>query len=380
MNAFQHIKSDHLIFIPDQVDLAHSPLRNGLIEKTYVLGAFNPGLCRLPNGNLLIMVRVAEALCDAVVDNKVKSIRWQNNGYTTDSWAVADVNMNDPRSFKFNTYKFPVLGLTSLSWLLPVELNEDGSVIKQVHYNKIISPQTTSQEYGIEDPRISFIHDRYYMTTCCASSERHSTMLYVSENGLDYTCLGIVLDHQNKDMLLFQGKINSSYYALTRPLGESYFASPSSSLYHPGAAIHLASSPDLLHWKPSDKAFLRARRSSLSNVKIGGGTPPILTPDGWLILYHGVENKSDVGIYRTFWALLDKDDPLKILHLSDEAPLIESKPELSKNINRQIYLNDVVFTTGIATHGDDFILASGELDLACRITTIPKKYFSNSFH
>jgi len=29
---------------------------------TYVLGAFNPGFARLPNGNLLLMVRVAEAL------------------------------------------------------------------------------------------------------------------------------------------------------------------------------------------------------------------------------------------------------------------------------------------------------------------------------
>jgi predicted GH43/DUF377 family glycosyl hydrolase len=184
-----------------------------------------------------------------------------------------------------------------------------------------------------------------------------------------------VLDHQNKDMLLFEGKINNNYYALTRPLGEFYLVSPSSSLYHPGAAIHLASSPDLLHWKPADKPFLRARRACMSNVKIGGGAPPVLTPDGWLILYHGVENKSDVGIYKTFWALVDKDDPLKILHLSDELPLMESKPELSKNIHQQIYLNDVVFTTGIAAHGNDFILASGELDLACRITSIPKKYF-----
>ncbi len=47
--------------------------------------------------------------------------------------------------------------------------------------------------------------------------------------------------------------------------------------------------------------------------KIGGGTPPILTKDGWLMLYHGVENKGEVGIYRTYWALLDKDDPSKIL-------------------------------------------------------------------
>ena len=287
--------------------------------------------------------------------------------------------MNDPRKFKINAYGFPVYALTSLSWLLPVELNADGSSIKSIHYDKVISPEFTSQEYGIEDPRISFIGNRYYMTVCCVSSERHSTMLYVSDDGLNYTSLGVVLDHQNKDMLLFEGQINNKYYALTRPMGECYFASPSSSLYHPGAAVHLATSPDLLHWKPCDGAFLRARRSSTSNVKIGGGTPPILTDDGWLMLYHGVENKTDVGIYRTFWAILDKDDPLKILHLDDAIPFLEANPELTKNISDQVYLNDVVFTTGIAALDEDYIIASGELDLACRITRISKNYFSPAF-
>ncbi|MEP6712383.1 MAG: hypothetical protein ABJA37_08210 [Ferruginibacter sp.] len=374
------IKYDQLIFLPADVDLSFSPLRNGLMDGTYVLGAFNPGLCRLPNGNLLLMVRVAEALSNAVVNDKVHCIRWDTaNRYVKDVWPLADVTMNDPRKFSINYYGFPVFALTSLSWLLPVELNEDGSLVKKIHYDKIISPQFTSQEYGIEDPRISCIDGRYYMTACCVSSERHSTMLYVSDDGLNYTCNGIVLDHQNKDMLLFEGKIKESFYALTRPLGECYFASSPGSSYHPGAAIHLASSPDLLHWKPDNTAFLRARRSSLSNVKIGGGTPPVLTADGWLMLYHGVENKTAVGIYRTFWALLDKDDPSKILHLEDDEPLMEANQNLTAKIVEQVYLNDVVFTTGIAEHGDDFILASGELDLACRITRIAKEYFSKSF-
>jgi predicted GH43/DUF377 family glycosyl hydrolase len=202
-------------------------------------------------------------------------------------------------------------------------------------------------------------------------------MLYVCEDGLNYADLGIVLDHQNKDMLLFEGKLNDTYYALTRPLGSCYFASAPSSLYHPGPSIHMATSPDLLHWKPCDNSFLKARRSSISNSKIGGGTPPIRTPGGWLMLYHGVENQCDVGIYRTFWALLDKDNPLKILHLEDDIPLLEANPILTKDMSAQIYLNDIVFTTGIADAGDDFIIASGELDLACRITRISKKYFSN---
>ena len=374
-NSF--IKSDCLIFAPDDVDLASSPLRNGLKEKTYIMGAFNPGLCRLPNGNLLMMVRVAEALANPVFNNKAHCIRWdKEKGYVAEGWPLAEVDMPDPRKFRIIAYNFPVYALTSLSWLLPVELNEDGSEIKRVHYDKIISPQLTSQEYGIEDPRISFLDGRYYMTTCCVSAERHSTMLYVSEDGIQYSCLGIVLDHQNKDMLLFEGKVNDRYYALTRPMGECYFASSLSSEWHPGASIQMASSPDLLHWKPCDEAFLRARVFTSSNARIGGGTPPILTPQGWLMLYHGVENSGEVGIYRTYWALLDKNDPLNILHLSDETPLLEANAGLIAGILHLVYLSDVVFTTGIAEHGDDFIIASGESDLACRITRIAKTYFS----
>ena len=177
-------------------------------------------------------------------------------------------------------------------------------------------------------------------------------------------------------MLLFEGKINNKYYALTRPLGECYFASPPDSLYHPGPSIQLAESPDLLHWKPSDKPFLRASKSSVSNAKIGGGTQPILTKDGWLILYHGVEHKDKVGIYRTYWALLDKDNPAKILKNIEHQPLLEANAGLTSNISNQIYLTDVVFTTGIAAHENNFIIASGELDLACRITKISQDYFS----
>jgi predicted GH43/DUF377 family glycosyl hydrolase len=367
------IIADHLIFTPDDVDLTRSPLRAGLKEKTVVLGAFNPGLTRLPNGNLLLMVRVAEALSASIHHDKIHCIRWDaQKGFTTEGWPLSEVEITDPRKFRIKAYPFPVYALTSLSWLLPVELSEDGSLIRHIHYDKAISPQTSAQEYGVEDPRISLIGGKYYMTVCCVSAERHSTQLYVSDNGLDYLRLGIVLDHQNKDMLLFEGRIDGSYYALTRPMGECYYATAPSSEWHPGAAIHLASSPDLLHWRPADKPFLRARKSTLSNVKIGGGAPPILTPDGWLMLYHGVENKGEVGVYRTFWALLEKDNPSRILALGDGEPLLEANPALTAPIKHQLYLTDVVFTTGIAQHNDHYILASGESDLACRITVIPK--------
>lgn len=59
----------------DDIDLVRSPLSGHLDTETYVLGAFNPGLMRLPNGNLLMMVRVSEALRTPVVDEKVHAIR-----------------------------------------------------------------------------------------------------------------------------------------------------------------------------------------------------------------------------------------------------------------------------------------------------------------
>ena len=68
------------------------PLRNGLNEGiTYVLGAFNPGLCRLPNGNLLLMVRVAEALKNPVLNDDAYCIRWADeNVYTVDAWSLSE--------------------------------------------------------------------------------------------------------------------------------------------------------------------------------------------------------------------------------------------------------------------------------------------------
>jgi hypothetical protein len=145
MNA-EYITSDHLIFSPGDVDLSKSPLRSKLLETTFVLGAFNPGLCRLPNGNLLMMVRIAESLRDPIKNDKAYCLRWTKNGYQTDSWPLSEVSINDPRKFRINAYNFPVYALTSLSWLLPVELTEDASSITKVHYDKIISPQNTSQE------------------------------------------------------------------------------------------------------------------------------------------------------------------------------------------------------------------------------------------
>jgi predicted GH43/DUF377 family glycosyl hydrolase len=357
--------------------LDYSPLRKNINVETFVLGAFNPGFTRLPNSNLLMMVRVAEALNDPEFDGKIHTIRWSKQGYKLDGYPLDEVVTDDPRKFNIKSdLPAPVLALTSISWLLPVELAKDGLSVIKIHYDKIIAPHRNSEEYGIEDARISLIDGKYYMTTCTVSAERHATSLYSSQDGLSYQFEGIILDHQNKDMLLFEGKVGNKYFALTRPLGSLYFQTAKNSEFLPGPTINLASSPDLLHWKPADDPLIRPKKGKLNINRIGGGTPPILTEQGWLILFHAVEASGKVGIYRTYWAILEKDDPSKVVFIEEEFPLLESRPRLTENMTESIYLNDVVFSTGIVDAGDHFIVASGELDLACRTTHIPKEKFN----
>jgi len=366
---------DRLIFGPDDVDLARSPLAGQLGAETYVLGAFNPGMTRLASGNLLLMVRVAEALRTPIADGNVHAIRWDDGRYVLDPWPVDLVDTADPRKFMLRGGSWPVMALTSLSWLLPVELSPDGLSVVTVHYDKAVAPVGSWQCYGVEDARISRVGERYLMTTCSVSPERHSTTLYSSDDALGWRFEDIVLDHQNKDMLIFEGLIGGRYWAQTRPLGDLYFAYPPGSDWRAGPSINLATSPDALHWKPHRAPGIRPQSGTVATARIGGGTPPILTDKGWLTLWHGVEPKEIVGIYRTYWSLLDRDDPSRVIH-SEEAPLLEASPALTKPIEDKMYVRDVVFTTGIADGGDHYVVASGEADLACRITHIPKSVFA----
>ena len=90
---------DRLVLVPDDIDLSKSPLAGHLDAETYVLGAFNPALTRLPGGNLLMMVRVAEALREPIRGGKVHAIRWSEQGYVLDGWPLELVNTADPRKF-----------------------------------------------------------------------------------------------------------------------------------------------------------------------------------------------------------------------------------------------------------------------------------------
>lgn len=181
MSQFSH---DRLVFGPDDVDLTRSPLAGHFDAETYVLGAFNPGMTRLSNGNLVMFVRVAEALRNPIRDGHIHAIRWDSGRYVLDAWPLDACETSDPRKFLVPGGNWHVMALTSLSWILPVELSSNGLAVVDVHYDKVIAPNASFQCYGVEDARVSKVGDRWLMTICSVSPERHSTTLYSSKDGL----------------------------------------------------------------------------------------------------------------------------------------------------------------------------------------------------
>jgi hypothetical protein len=189
-----------------------------------------------------------------------------------------------------------------LSWLLPVELDAEGRSIVAVHYDKAIEPTAPYQHYGVEDARITKVGDTYYMTTCGVSAERHCTAMYTLANGLDYTLEGVVLDHQNKDMILFEGKVGGQVHGAHPPARRDLFRlSRGGPWLSAGRRSTSRSRPmGSTGSRSITPSCARARAHFVDEDRRRQPADP--DPEGWLMIYHGVETRAKVGIYRSFWA------------------------------------------------------------------------------
>ena len=136
---------------------------------------------------------------------------------------------------------------------------------------------------------------------------------------------------EDKDAAVFPRRFGNRYAMIHRPV------STGSS----GAHIWLSFSPDLIHWG-DHHVLLHARRGAWWDAnKIGLGPPPLETPEGWLILYHGVRVTAGGCLYRLGLALLDLEDPCRVLRRSDEWVFAPEMP-----YERQGDVGGVVFPCG----------------------------------
>ncbi|MBP3267789.1 MAG: glycoside hydrolase family 130 protein, partial [Ruminococcus sp.] len=110
----------------------------------------------------------------------------------------------------------------------------------------------------------------------------------------------------NRNAVLFPRKIGGNFVMLSRP---------SDSGHTPFGDIFISESKDMEFW--GKHRHVMGRSSNWwESLKIGGGAAPIETDKGWLIFYHGVCNTCNGYVYSIGGAILDINEPSRVLHRS----------------------------------------------------------------
>lgn len=265
--------------------------------------------------------------------------------------------------------------------------NEDGDPVRVERLGIAIEP-TVSYELradggGCEDPRISFVEPlrRYVMTYTAFSADGPRIALAVSEDLFHWERLGLVtfkpedgLDFNgvnNKDALIFP-------VAVPDPGGRPAMAMIHRPLFPGTAAQETATGPTrrkidrdreslwiaycpldsvgdhlerLCHFRSNNR--LAAPAAPWERLKVGGGVPPILTPQGWLVIYHGVEGALDGsgrarGLRYSAAALVLDEHDVRAIRYRSPTPILA--PELPQE--RRGAVADVVFPTGADRRSD----------------------------
>lgn len=237
---------------------------------------------------------------------------------------------------------------------------------------------------GCEDPRITFVEplQRYVMTYTALSSRGPRIALAISEDLFHWERMGLAIfmpyegvdfnDVANKDALVFpvaisdpdgqpamalihrplfpgtgpDEKLHCRFPRMVDILRESIWIS-----YHSLVNEVCDKHHHLCHFDSHQRLAIPV--AAWEQLKIGGGTPPILTPQGWLFLYHGVCEASDGTAaarklsYSAGLLMLDEKQPHLILYRSPEPVLT---PELT--VEREGIVPNVVFPTAIDRRDD----------------------------
>lgn len=217
------------------------------------------------------------------------------------------------------------------------------------------------EKLGVEDPRITQIEDRYYITytgvslyPCCeafpslvkSAPWRCRVGLISTTDFKNYDKHGCILpDVDNKDVVLFPEKINGKYVMLHRTFPNMW----------------IAFSDDLVSWH-DHQLLMRVQPGAWDCNRIGAGAPPMKTEYGWLNFYHGVDHQRN---YRLGILLLDLDDPTKVIGRSAD-PILSPDEDYEK----VGLVPNVVFTCGAVEMNGQYIVYYGGADKVIGIATM----------
>lgn len=157
------------------------------------------------------------------------------------------------------------------------------------------------------DPRLVKIEDTYYMIWC--QDAYGATLGMARTNDFKtFTRIENPFLPFNRNGVLFPRKIGGKFMILSRP---------SDSGHTPFGDIYLSESKDMEYWGHHRHVMGKASEW-WENVKIGGGAAPIETSEGWLLIYHGVTNTCNGFVYSIGGAILDIEEPSKVLYRSGD--------------------------------------------------------------
>jgi predicted GH43/DUF377 family glycosyl hydrolase len=194
------------------------------------------------------------------------------------------------------------------------------------------------EEWGIEDPRITFVPEleKFVITYTAYSRGGPGISLATTKDFAQFERYGDILTPDDKDSALFPRRINDRWAMIHRPVTPL------------GTHIWISYSRDLHYWG-DHRMILPAREGAWWDAaKIGLGPPPIETEEGWLVIYHGVRVTPAGCIYRLGLALFDLEKPDQCVRRGDRWVFA---PEAG--YEREGDVNNVVFPCGFTVAGND---------------------------
>jgi predicted GH43/DUF377 family glycosyl hydrolase len=169
-------------------------------------------------------------------------------------------------------------------------------------------PENRPEElWGIEDPRITFVEElgKYAVAYTAFGRAGPGVALALTEDFRSFERCGLVMQPDDKDAALLPRRIDGSFALLHRPMTDQ------------GAHVWISFSPDLRNWG-GHRLVLQARKGAWWDANKVGLSPPLLeTPEGWLMLYHGVRQTAAGCLYRLGLALFALDQPWVCLARGD---------------------------------------------------------------
>ncbi|MBN2570879.1 MAG: glycosidase [Ignavibacteriales bacterium] len=210
--------------------------------------------------------------------------------------------------------------------------------------------------WGIEDPRITFVPElkKYVIVYTAYTRDGPGVALALTEDFRNFERYGIILSPEDKDAALLPYRINGNWAMVHRPVSAAR------------AHMWISYSPDLINWG-KHVLMMNARKGAWWDAnKIGLSPPPIETPFGWLVIYHGVRQSCAGCIYRLGLALFDLEKPEILIKRGDEWIFA---PEESYEQRGDV--GNVVFPCGytIDNDGDSINIYYGAADTSIALAT-----------